>query len=306
MSEPDAPQIAVSDELFAHLPNGLDLCYQTFGDAEDPAIILIMGLGGPMGWWSNTFCQKLAERGFFVVRFDNRDMGRSTKLRHHRVSRSDILKAAAGRGTAPYSLKDMADDTVGLLDHLDIDAAHIVGVSMGGMIAQIMAISHPERVQSLVSISSTTGRRRVGWPRLAVVRAMLAKSGPTRADYVELALNIEKLIASPAFPTDINASRRRAMETYDRGRIASGVVRQLLAVLTQEDRTEALHAVVAPTAVIHGSTDTLVHKSGGKATAEAIPGATFLQIAGLGHDLPVQLDRTFIDAIVNNTLRASE
>src|SRR5690554_7544154 len=109
VTEPDAPQVAISDELFAHLPNGLDLCYQTFGDPQDPAMVLVMGLGGPMGWWSNSFCEKLAERGFYVIRFDNRDTGRSTKLRHHRVSRADILKAAAGRGTAPYSLKDMAD-----------------------------------------------------------------------------------------------------------------------------------------------------------------------------------------------------
>ncbi len=304
--ENSSPEIAVSEELFAHLPSGLDLCYQTFGEAHDPAIILVMGLGGPMGWWSTEFCTALAARGFFVVRFDNRDTGRSTKLRHHRVTRSDLLKALSGRGTAPYTLTDMADDTVGLLGHLELDTAHIVGVSMGGMIAQTIAITHPERVASLTSISSTTGKRRVGWPRAAVMKAMVAKTGPTREEYVELAVRLEKLIASPAFPTEEIVSRKRAQETYDRGRIASGISRQLLAILTQEDRTEALHAIVAPTAVIHGNSDPLVHKSGGQATANAIGSSTYLQIAGMGHDLPAQLDRTIIDAIVNNTLRADK
>ncbi|NLC98103.1 MAG: alpha/beta hydrolase [Actinomycetales bacterium] len=306
VSEPTTPQIAVSEELFAHLPSGLDLCYQTFGDSANPPIVLVMGLGGPMGWGSEKFCTDLAARGFFVTRFDNRDTGRSTKLRHHRVTRSDMYKATAKRGTPPYTLQDMADDVVGLLDHLGLDTAHIVGISMGGMIAQTMAISRPERVASMTSISSTTGKVRVGWPKPGVVKAMLARSGTTRADYVELALNLERLIGSPAFPGDVNVSRRRAMETYDRGRIASGVMRHLLAVLSQEDRTEALHAVVAPTAVIHGSVDPLVHKSGGRATAEAIPDSTYLQIAGMGHDLPVQLDRILIDTIVNNTLRAAD
>lgn len=306
VSEPAAPDVAISEELFAHLPSGLDLCYQTFGNPANAPIVLVMGLGGPMGWWSEKFCTDLAARGFFVTRFDNRDTGRSTKLRHHRVTRNDVYKAVAKRGTPPYTLQDMADDTVGLLDHLGLDTAHIVGISMGGMIAQSMAISRPERVASLTSISSTTGRLKVGWPKPAVVKAMLTKTGRTRAEYVDLALNIERMIGSPAFPSDVNVARRRAMETYDRGRIASGVTRHLLAVLCQEDRTEALHAVVAPTAVIHGSVDPLVHKSGGKATADAIPESTYLQIAGMGHDLPVQLDRILIDTIVNNTLRVTD
>lgn len=299
------PDVEVSEELFAHLPSGLDICYQTFGDPNDETILLIMGLGGPMGWWATSFCQELAARGFFVVRFDNRDTGRSTKLRHHRVSRVQLAKALLGRSSGPYSLQDMADDALGLLDHLEIAAAHIVGVSMGGMIAQTIAISRPERVLSLVSMLSTTGKRTVGWTNPRIYRTMLRGGGRTRSEYVDYSVQLEKLVGSPAFPTDESRIRERAIETYDRGRIASGVTRHLLAVLTQPDRTTALGAVIAPTLVIHGSADPLVHKSGGKATASAIPGSTHLQIAGLGHDLPIQLQRTFIDAIVATTERAS-
>lgn len=298
-------EVEVSEELFAHLPSGLDLCYQTFGDPAHETILLIMGLGGPMGWWPSEFVEKLAARGFHVVRFDNRDTGRSTKLRHHCVSRVDVTKALVGQDTAPYGLNDMADDAIGLLDHLGVSAAHLVGVSMGGMIAQTMTINRPERVLSLTSMMSTTGKRTAGWTHPKVLRRLMKTGGRTRSEFIEMTLEMDRFTGSPAFPTDPHLSRRRAMETYDRGRIASGDSRHLLAVLTQEDRTEALHAVVAPTAVIHGTSDMLVNRSGGKATADAIPGATYLQIAGLGHDLPTQLHRAFIDAIITNIERVS-
>ncbi len=296
--------ISVSDELFVHLPSGLDLCYQTFGDTADESILLIMGLGGPMGWWTTEFCSQLAERGFHVIRYDNRDTGRSTKLRHHQVSRFDIVKAFLGRGSAPYGLDDLADDAVGLLDHLEIDAAHLVGVSMGGMIAQMLAVEHGLRARSLTSIMSTTGRRTVGWTDPRVMPMMLSSNGRTRPDFAENSVKNGKAIASPAFPTDEDVAHARALETYDRGWIASGVSRHMLAVLTQADRTERLGAIGVPTQVIHGTNDPLVHRSGGRATADAIPGAKLLEIAGMGHDLPVQLYETFIDAIVSTADRA--
>ncbi|MBC9225889.1 alpha/beta fold hydrolase [Aeromicrobium sp. 636] len=296
--------IAVSGELFAHLPSGLDLCHQTFGDPQDQPVLLIMGLGGPMTWWPEEFCRLLAGRGFHVIRYDNRDTGRSTKLRHHQVSRTDVVKAFLGRGTAPYGIDDLADDAVGLLDHLGIDAAHVVGVSMGGMIAQTMAVEHPSRVRSLTSIMSTTGRRTAGWIHPLVIRTMLAPAGRTRPEFAETSVRNGKVMASPAFPTPDDVAHARALETYDRGWIASGVSRHMLAVLTQSDRTERLRAVSVPTQVIHGSQDLLVHRSGGRATAAAIPGAALLEIAGMGHDLPAQLYGTFVDAIVANAERA--
>lgn len=296
--------LEVSDELFVHLPSGLDLCYQTFGDPADESVLLIMGLGGPMGWWSTAFCTRLAERGFHVIRYDNRDTGRSTKLRHHKVSKFDVVKAFLGRGTAPYGLQDLADDAVGLLDHLGVDDAHVVGVSMGGMIAQVLAVDHSGRVRSLVSIMSSTGRRTAGWTDPRVMPMMLSPMGRTRPEFAENSVKNGRAIGSPAFPTDEDVAHERALETYDRGWIASGVSRHMIAVLTQTDRTERLGAVSVPTQVIHGTNDLLVHRSGGRATADAIPGARLLEIAGMGHDLPSQLHDTFIDAIVDTAARA--
>ncbi len=297
--------IEVSDELFAHLPNGLDLCYQTFGDPKNPTILLIMGLGGPMTWWTNEFCLMLADRGFHVVRYDNRDTGRSTKLRHHRVSRKNVVAAFIGRGTAPYGLEDMADDVIGLLDHLNIDAAHLVGVSMGGMISQVLAVEYPDRVLSLTSIMSSTGRRKVGWIHPRIVPTMLASVGRTRTEFAENSVKNGKAIASPAFPTDDHLAYVQALETYDRGWIGSGVLRHMLAVLTQADRTERLQAVTVPTWVIHGTNDQLVNKSGGRATADAITDARYQEIAGLGHDLPAQLYETFVESITANIARTN-
>lgn len=297
--------MAGSGEQFAHLPSGIDLCYETFGDSDDPPLLLVMGLGGPMGWWDVEFCERLVARGFFVIRYDNRDTGRSTKLRQHRVSRGDIVKAAVGLAKAPYSMADLADDAFGLLDHLGIDSAHVVGVSMGGMIVQTMAIAHPERVRSLTSIMSTTGKRTVGYQSLKVLPGLFGRAGHTRDEYVARSLRGTKMIASPDFPTEDDFATRRAYETYDRGWSASGVTRQLMAILTQPDRTADLGALDVPTTVIHGLKDPLVHRSGGRATAAAIKGAEHLEIAGMAHDLPVQLYDTIIDAVVRTTQRAS-
>ena len=294
-----------SGELFAHLPSGIDICHETFGDPADPPVLLVMGLGGPMGWWAADFCERLAGKGHFVIRYDNRDTGRSTKMRQHRVGRLDIVKAAAGVGRAPYGIGDLAEDAFGLLDHLGLERAHVAGVSMGGMIAQTMAIEHPERVLSLTSIMSTTGRRTVGFQHPRVLPGLLGSTGSTRDSYVAQSLRTAKLIGSPGFPSDEAASIARAHETYDRGWSASGVVRHMLAVLTQPDRTARLGALTMPVTVVHGLRDPLVHRSGGKATAAAIPGAEHLEIAGMAHDIPEQLYDTFVDAITRTAARAT-
>ena len=303
--------MAGSGELFASLPSGIDICYETFGDPADPPVLLIMGLGGPMGWWTPEFCTLLAERGFFVIRYDNRDTGRSTKLRQHTVGRSDVVRAFLGlRGfagvTAPYSLSDLADDAMGLIDHLGLDRVHVAGVSMGGMIAQTIAIEHLDRALSLASIMSTTGKRTVGYQHPKVFPVMLSSAGRTRESYVARSLKGSGVIGSPAYPSEEDVARDRAYETYDRGWTASGVTRQMLAVLTQPDRTQALGALDLPAVVIHGLDDPLVHRSGGKATADAIPDAEHVEIAGMAHDLPAQLYPTFVDAIARTAARAAD
>ncbi|MEO6471513.1 MAG: alpha/beta hydrolase [Aeromicrobium sp.] len=292
-------------EAFTTLPNGIELCYETFGNDAHPPVLLVMGLGGPMNWWSNEFCTQLAERDFFVIRYDNRDTGRSTKLREHRVTKKLIVKAFLGRAKAPYGLDDLAEDAFGLLDHLGIERANLAGVSMGGMIIQTMAIARPERVLSLTSIMSTTGSRRVGGQHPRVYPAMLGSAGSTRESYVEASMRSSKLIGSPAYQTDDDRSRARAIETYDRGWSASGVGRHMLAVLTQPNRTTDLARLAIPTTVIHGLRDPLVNPSGGRATAKAIPGAELIEIAGMGHDIPVQLYGTFIDAISRTAERGA-
>jgi len=294
-----------TNEQFVHLESGIELCYETFGSPDDPAVLLIMGLGGPMGWWDSEFCTDLAEHGFFVIRYDNRDTGRSTKLRQHRVTRSDLLKAFAGRVRPPYTLADMGDDALGLLDHLGISAAHVAGVSMGGMIAQTLAIEHPDRILSLTSIMSSTGRRTVGWQHPKLIPTLLGSSGSGKEGYLANSQRSWKRIGSPGFPTTTERMLARAEETWDRGWAASGVLRHMMAVLTQPDRTKHLSRVTVPTAVVHGLNDPLVHPSGGRATARAIPDAEHLEIAGMGHDLPRQLWPTYIDTIVRTARRAS-
>lgn len=293
-----------SGEQFARLESGIELCYETFGSSDDPAVLLIMGLGGPMGWWDSELCTDLANHGFFVIRYDNRDTGRSTKLREHRVTRGDLLRAFAGRAQPPYTLGDMAEDAMGLLDHLGIEAAHVAGVSMGGMIAQTLAIEHPARVLSLTSIMSTTGRRTVGWQHPKLLPTMLGSSGKGREGYLANSQRSWKRIGSPAFPTEAERMLARAEETWDRGWTASGVLRHMMAVLTQPDRTKHLSRVGVPTAVVHGLDDPLVHRSGGRATARAIPDAEHVEIPGMGHDLPRQLWPTIVATIVRTAHRA--
>jgi len=292
-----------SDEMFVPVSDDIDICFQTFGDPASPALLLVMGLGGPMTWWDPVFCQKLADRGFHVIRYDNRDTGRSSRARG-RVTRRDIVQAALGRPTRPpYTLVDMAHDGIALLDHLGHDAAHVVGVSMGGMIAQTMALHFPDRVRSLTSIMSSTGRRFVGWQDPRLLPMLLARRS-SREAYIETSGRLWKLIGSPLYPDTTEAVRQRAAETYDRGVSRAGVARQMVAILTQPDRTRDLRELDVPTLVIHGLSDRMVHVSGGRATARAVAGAELLLVPGMGHDVPEKLHDDFVEAIARTAAKA--
>ena len=294
-----------SSEQTAPLPNGIELCYDTFGDRDRPALLLVMGLAGPLNWWHPDLCQLLAQRGFFVVRFDNRDVGRSTKLHGVGGTRRGVVTGFARVGAPPpYTLSDMAGDAVGLLDHLGLAQAHVTGVSMGGMIAQTLAVEHPARVSSLVSIMSTTGRRTVGWQDPRLLPILLARPPRTREEAIAQSARTWSIIGSPAYPTSSHEIHSRAAETFDRGRSTAGVVRQMQAVLAQPDRTEALRRLDIPALAIHGLADRLVHVSGGRATASAVPGAELLVVPGMGHDLPQALWPLFADGIERTATRA--
>jgi len=296
--------IPVSEELFAPVNGEVELCYQTFGDPAAPPVLLVMGLGGPMTWWDPEFCRMLAARGCYVVRYDNRDTGRSTRI-EERVRRSALVRAFAGRAVRPpYTLADMADDGFGLLDHLGLESAHVVGISMGGMIAQTMAIARPERVRSLTSIMSTTGKRSVGWQHPRLLPTLLAPRGAGRDAYAAASARTWQLIGSPAFPQPHDEVIARAHETFDRGVSASGVMRQMLAILHEGNRGPRLRGLSMPALVIHGAADRMVHVSGGRATARAVPGAELLVVDGMGHDLPADLYPTFVDAIARTIERA--
>jgi pimeloyl-ACP methyl ester carboxylesterase len=286
-----------SPEQFAYLPGGMKICYQTFGDPSAEPLLLVMGLGGPMTWWDPELCRKLADAGFFVIRYDNRDTGRSGRGKG-RVTQATLVRYFFGRGSRPpYTLDDMAGDAFGLLDALGIDAAHIVGISMGGMIVQTMALLRPERVRTLTSIMSTTGRRTVGWQDPRLLPLVLARGAQSREAYVAGSARLWKVIGSPDYPETQEAVQGRAGETWDRGVTPAGVARQIVAILAQPDRSRQLHNLRIPTLVIHGLKDKMVHVSGGRATAHAIPSAELLLIPGMGHDVPAQLYDTFVESI---------
>ncbi|MEA2197760.1 MAG: hypothetical protein QOJ25_1811 [Solirubrobacteraceae bacterium] len=288
-----------SGEQFARV-GGLRLCYETFGSGGAPSLLLVMGLGSQMLLWDDRFCEELAARGFRVIRFDNRDVGRSTILRDAHVPARWQLAVRHSAGAA-YALEAMADDAAGLLDHLEIDAAHVVGASMGGMIAQLIAIRHPERVLSLVSIMSTTGNRRVGRPEPRVALRMLRPAARTRDAYIEDHIQTYRLIGSRDFDFEEEHKRQRAGRLFGRGIHPAGSARQMAAVVTAEDRTELLRQIRMPTAVIHGEQDPLVNVSGGRATAAAIPDAELVILPGMGHDLPRELWPQIIDIIARTT-----
>jgi pimeloyl-ACP methyl ester carboxylesterase len=300
----DTLAVVTSDELFAPVSTEIELCYQTFGDPGDEPMLMVMGLATQMTFWDPELCAMLARRGYYVIRFDNRDVGRSSRGKG-RVTRRMLVRAfAGGRVRAPYSLHDLADDAFRLLDHLGITSAHLVGASMGGMIAQTMTLDQPSRVRSLTSIMSTTGKRSVGWAHPRLILPLLRPQVAGREAYAESSVAVWHLIGSPGFPRHDERTRELAREAYDRGVSGSGALRQMLAILTQPSRSAALRDVAVPTLVVHGLADRLVHVSGGRATAAAIPGAELLLIDGMGHDLPPDLYTTLVDAICRTAARA--
>jgi pimeloyl-ACP methyl ester carboxylesterase len=283
----------------------VELAYETFGDPGDPPVLLVMGLATQMIGWPDEFCRGLADTGLFVVRFDNRDIGLSTHVDD--AGAPDIMAVFGGdHSSVPYGLADLADDTVGLLDALGLDSAHLVGASMGGMIAQLVAVRHPERVRSLTSIMSTTGDPAVGAPAEAALGVLLAPPATDREGAVQRAVDTYRVIGSPGFEFDETSLRERAGLSFDRAYNPAGVARQLAAILTTTDRTADLASVAVPTLVIHGEQDALIDVSGGRATAAAIPGCELLVVDGMGHDLPRELWPQLTERITALIARAEQ
>jgi pimeloyl-ACP methyl ester carboxylesterase len=283
----------------------VELCYETFGDPSDPAVLLIMGLGTQMVAWHEDFCRQIVDRGFFVIRFDNRDCGRSTRFKN--VPPPTPGQLATRRVRPAYLLSDMADDAAGLLDVLGIESAHVVGASMGGMIAQTMAVRHPSKVRSLVSIMSNTGNRWLGQPAPQLLPLLLRRMPADREGYTRAAARLFKAIGSRGLSEqDIQDMREMMTRSFDRGPSVAGTGRQLAAIIASGDRTRQLRDLKVPTLVIHGTIDKLVRPSGGRATAKAIPGAKLLRIEGMGHDLPRFAWPQIIDGIVATAERAGE
>jgi pimeloyl-ACP methyl ester carboxylesterase len=290
------------NEQFAEV-GPVTLCYETFGDPADPAILLIMGLGTQMIAWREDFCRLLVERGFFVIRYDNRDCGKSTSMEGSPPTTRELMTRRISEPA--YSLADLADDAIGLLDHLGIQKAHIVGASMGGMIAQHVALRYPGRVLSLTSIMSTVGGRWAGRARLSVLPMFLSAPPKEKDAYVERAVKLFGMVGSKRL-FDEDYIRTSASASWDRGVNFAGTGRQLGAIMADGNRAKRLGRISAPTLVIHGKDDKLVVPSGGRATAKAIPGATLLELDDMGHDLPRPLWPKLIDAIVENTERATD
>ena len=290
------------NEQFAKV-GSVTLCYETFGEPANPAILLIMGLGTQMVAWSEDFCRMLVDRGFFVVRYDNRDCGKSTSMEGRPITTGQLVTKRVKK--PPYTLAEMADDAIGLLDHLGIQKAHIVGASMGGMIAQHVAMRYPSRALSMTSIMSTTGGRLVGQPKMAVIPLFLKRPAAGKEEYVERALTLFRAIGSKK-GFDEDYLREVVGLSWDRGINFAGYGRQLAAITADGNRAKRLARVTTPTLVIHGKDDRLVSPSGGRATAKAIRGAKLLVVDDMGHDLPRPVWPKIIDAIVENTTRATK
>lgn len=287
--------------------NGIEIEYETFGRRDDPALLLVMGLGAQLTLWDPELCTLLAERGHHVIRFDNRDVGLSTWFDEHEAPDLPVLMAGLVEGRVPevpYTLDDMADDAAGLLDSLEIERAHICGASMGGMLVQTLALRHPARVLSMTSIMSTTGH-----PELppAKPEAMAVLTGPpprSRDEAIAAGLQARGVIGSPGYPADEARARENAARDYDRAFHPAGTARQLAAILAHGSRREALADLRVPTLVIHGLDDPLVPVEGGRDTAQAIPGAELWEIEGMGHDMPAALFEQLADRISGHAEKA--
>lgn len=277
--------------------NGIDIEYLTDGDPADRPLLLVMGLGAQLITWPQAFVDELSGRGFFVIRFDNRDCGLSTKL-EGMPSITDLF--GGDTASAPYLIEDMADDAAGLLTELGLAKVHVVGASLGGMITQALAIHHQDRFLSVCSIMSTTGDRSVGAPTGEAITALLRPIATSRQEAIDASVAGSEVIGSPGYPADESVLRARAAEAYDRSYCPEGTARQLAAILASPDRTEGLHGVRLPFLVVHGEADPLVTPSGGQATAAAVPDAKLITYPGMGHDLPEALWTDIIDAIEAN------
>ena len=276
--------------------NGLQIAYETFGDPDHRPLLMVMGLGAPMLLWHPDLCAMLAGRGFFVIRFDNRDAGCSSHLRD---ARPPDLMGALMRGdvsSASYSLDDMAQDGFGLLDALGRPAAHVLGASMGGMIAQVMAARHPERVLSLTSIMSTPAPALTN-PTPAATAVLMQSPATTREAAIAQGLEAARITGSPGYPADEQWRAELMGQLWDQGLDPAGTARQLMAIYASGDRTEAVRGIAVPTLVVHGDSDPLINVSAGRRTAELIGGAELLIIPGMGHDLPRQVWPAIVDAV---------
>jgi pimeloyl-ACP methyl ester carboxylesterase len=284
-------------ERFCDVGGGITLCYETFGSSANPPLLLVMGLGTQMIGWPDEFCDELAARGFYVVRFDNRDCGRSTHVKGRPPTIGQLLR----RRIRPvlYTLSNLAADASALLHELELAPAHVVGASMGGMIAQTLAAQHPSDVRSLVSIMSNTGSRWRGQPALGVYRYLLRRAPDDREGFIEHMTSVFAAIGSGS-QRDLDRVRDMAARSYDRSRDPAAAGRQLGAIVASGNRTAELRRITAPTLVIHGLKDRLVRPSGGKATARAIPGARLMLVPDMGHDLPEGAWPQLIDAIAEH------
>jgi pimeloyl-ACP methyl ester carboxylesterase len=289
--------------------NGISIEFDTFGDRAGEPLLLVMGLGAQMTRWNESFVARLVDTGHYVVRFDNRDIGLSHKF--HEAGTPDLaqlmMQAAMGATPeAPYTLADMAADAVGLLDALELDSAHVCGASMGGMIAQTMAIDTPERVRSLTSIMSSTGNPELPPAEPEAMAALLSPPGTNRDEAIARTLRIGRIIGSPVYPADPKEAAARAARDYDRSHYPEGTARQLAAAIAHGNRKPRLASVTAPALVIHGDRDPLVPLAGGIDTHEAIPHSELMVVEGMGHDLPIELWPRIIDGISGLTKRARE
>lgn len=280
----------------------VEIAYQTLGDPGNPAVVLVMGLGTQLHYWPDGFCGELVDRGLHVIRFDNRDSGLST---HLDAAGPVDLPSLTPHTPLPYGLGDMAADVTGLIDGLRLGGAHLVGMSMGGMVSQAAALALPQRIRSLVSIASTTGDPRVGQPTPAALEALFAAPAqPTREAVGDNAVRVARVIGSPGFALDERWVRWRAQVAFDRCYDPAGVTRQAAAVVTAPDRTAGLGGLGVPSLVVHGSADPLIDISGGRATAAAIPGCELMVIDGMGHDLPRDVWAQVADGVARTVDRA--
>jgi pimeloyl-ACP methyl ester carboxylesterase len=291
-----------------HAPsNGLEIWYETIGDPDDVPLLLVMGLGAQATSWDIDLCHTLADRGFYVIRFDNRDVGLSTKIETSQIDfAAEFVKAFAGEAVeAPYVLADMAADAAGVLDHLSIDEAHVVGASMGGMIAQQFALDHPQRVLTLTSIMSMTGDPDVGAPHPDALAVLIRPPAADRASYLDGYVETSRIIGSPDY-FDEALAREKGAEAYDRCFYPAGTGRQLLGIMASGSRSDRLRTLDIPTLVIHGAVDPLVDVTGGRRTAEVIPNAEYVEIEDMAHDLPRQLWPVFVEAITRHVAKVGQ